>query len=66
MSLEIKISEGDGDIAKHSLELASIIKVIQENEDRWIELSELAESIKFKASSNQEIDPFEKWALNRA
>ncbi len=52
ISLERKISEGEGDIAKHSLQLALIIEAIKESEDRWIELSELAESIKFKKSSH--------------
>ena len=46
MCLEKRISESEGNITELSHELASIIEVIQKSEDRWIELSELSESVK--------------------
>ncbi|WP_320674063.1 ABC-F family ATP-binding cassette domain-containing protein [Prochlorococcus sp. MIT 1341] len=41
--LEKRISESEGNINQLSHELASILEVIQESEDRWIELSELSD-----------------------
>jgi len=42
--LENKITDSDIDISEVSQQLAELIEVIQEHEDRWIELSELSES----------------------
>ena len=44
--LEKKISDSDVDISEISHQLAELIESIQEYEDRWIELSELSESVK--------------------
>ncbi len=44
--LEKKITDSDVDISEISHQLAELIESIQEHEDRWIELSELSESVK--------------------
>ncbi len=44
--LEKKITDSDVDISEISHQLAELIESIQEDEDRWIELSELSESAK--------------------
>ena len=44
--LEKKITDSDVDISETSHQLAELIEVIQEHEDRWIELSELSEPAK--------------------
>ena len=40
------ITDSDVDISEISHQLAELIESIQEYEDRWIELSELSESVK--------------------
>jgi len=44
--LEKKIADGDVNISEISHQLAALIETIQNHEDRWIELSELSESLK--------------------
>jgi len=43
--LEKKITDSDVDISEISHQLAELIESIQEHEDRWMELSELSESV---------------------
>ena len=39
--MENKIKEGEGSLPKLSIELAELIKILEEYEDRWLELSEI-------------------------
>ena len=41
LSLENNILEGLGDIAEQSIELANVMTLLEEAENRWLELSEL-------------------------
>ncbi len=46
IDLEKKITDSCGDVSEISHQLAALIQSIEEHEDRWIELSEVTESLK--------------------